>query len=127
MAFELGAITAGFDLPAAWRDAAERISTVMTMKIDPRDLVLPLGPCSEIGLERYAREYVAASGRSNLGIIYSIAAVGVCTATQGGWVLQCPLKGGGYLEVPAIQYAAGIAPSGWRKSTALDAARRVVQ
>jgi Protein of unknown function (DUF3987) len=117
----------GFHLSGEWRTAAEQIATNMTTSIDPRDLILPGGSSSEIGLERYAREYVAASGRSNLAVVYAIASVGVCTATQGGWVLQCPLKGGGYLEVPPIQYATAVAPSGWRKSTALDAARKPVQ
>ena len=94
--------------------------------IDPSDLELPLGYSSELGLERYAREYCAASGRSNLAVIYAIASVGVCIATQGGWVLRLPLKGGGYLDVPAIQFATAVAPSGWRKSTALDAARKAL-
>ena len=116
----------GFDLQGPWRTAAEQIVRNLTTSIDPRDLELPGGPLSAEGIERYAREYCAASGRSNLAVIYAIASVGVCVATQGAWVAQIPLAGGGYLSVPAIQYATPIAPSGWRKSTALDVARKVL-
>lgn len=114
----------GFDLDGPWRAAVDQITRILGGEIDPRDLILPGGECSTIGIERYAREYVAASGRASLSMIYAIASVGVCTATQGAWALQLPLKGGGVLDVPPAEYACGIAQSGYRKSTALDAARR---
>jgi hypothetical protein len=97
---------------------------MMTNGVDLSELTLPIGPSSELAVERYAREYCNVHPRSNLAIMYGIASVGVCVAAQGGWVLQAPIKGGGHLEVPVIQHFMGVAPSGWRKSTALDAARK---
>lgn len=114
----------GFDLKGPWADAAQRIALSMTEGIDPRDLELPVGTFSELGVERYAREYCAAAGNAHLGLVYAVAAVGVCTATQGAWTTMCPLHNGGWLEVPTIQYAMGVADSGVGKSTILDAARR---
>lgn len=116
--------TGGFDLHGPWLAAAQQIVLSMTEGVDPRDLELPLGEFSEEGVERYAREYCAAAGNASLGVVYAVASVGVCTATQGAWTTLCPLHGGGYLEVPTIQYAMAVADSGVGKSTILDAARR---
>jgi hypothetical protein len=76
-----------------------------------------------MGIERYSREICAANPQSDLGIMYGLTSVATCVAAQGGFVLLAPVVGGGYLEVPAIQHFIGIAPSGWRKSTALNVAR----
>jgi hypothetical protein len=114
----------GFDLVGPWADAAHRIAGCMTKGVDPRDLSLPEGEFSAEGVERYAREYCAAAGNASLGVVYAVASVGVCTATQGAWVTLCPLHGGGYLEIPTIQHAMAVADSGVGKSTILDAARR---
>lgn len=116
--------TGGFDLDGPWLDAANRIVLSMTRGVDPRDLILPIGEGSHEGLERYAREYCAAAGNASLAVVYAVASVGVCTATQGAWTTLCPLPGGGYLEIPTIQYAMAVADSGVGKSTILDAARR---
>lgn len=113
-----------FGLAGPWQDALQRITNMMTQGVDLSELVLPEGFGSKLAMERYAREYVKAHPRSDLAIMYGIAAVGVCVAAQGAWVLEAPIKGGGALEVPAIQHFMGVAPSGWRKSTALDAARK---
>lgn len=115
---------ANFDLRGPWADAARTIVLSMTRGVDPRDLELPLGPFSEVGAERYAREYVAAAGNASLGVVYAVAMVGVCTATQGAWVTLCPLHRAGWLEIPTIQYAMAVADSGVGKSTILDAALR---
>ena len=117
---------ARFDLIGPWADAAQRIAVTMIDGVDPRDLELPIGPFSELGVERYAREYCAAAGNAHLGVVYAVAAVGVCTATQGAWTTLCPLHSGGWLEVPTIQYAMAVADSGVGKSTILDAARKPV-
>lgn len=116
--------TGGFDLSGPWLDAAKLITSSMIDGVDPRDLTLPAGEFSDVGLERYAREYCAAAGNASLAVVYAVAAVGVCTATQGAWTTLCPLHGGGYLEIPTIQYAMAVADSGVGKSTILDAARR---
>lgn len=116
--------TEGFDLDGPWLEAADRIVLSMTEGVDPRDLILPVGESSHEGLERYAREYCAAGGNASLAVVYAVASVGVCTATQGAWTTLCPLAGGGYLEVPTIQYAMAVADSGVGKSTILDAAIR---
>lgn len=84
---------------------------------------LPTGPASALGIERYSREVCAANPQSDLGIMYGLTSVATCTAAQGGFVLKAPIAGGGYLEVPMIQHFTGIAPSGWRKSTAVNTAR----
>lgn len=116
--------TGGFGLTNEWADAAESMIRVMTDGVDPRDLHLPIGPQSDLVVEKYVREYCATSSRASMAIMWGIASVGVCTATQGAWVLPCPIAGGGVMEVPVIQHFIGVAPSGWRKSTALDAARK---
>lgn len=116
---------ANFDLRGPWAEAAQRIALTMTEGVDPRDLELETGErFSEVGVERYAREYCAAAGNASLAVVYAIASIGVCTATQGAWTTLCPLPGGGHLEVPTIQYAMAVADSGVGKSTILDAARR---
>lgn len=114
----------GFDLVGPWAEAAHRIAASMTEGVDPRDLTLEEGTFSGEGLERYAREYCAAAGNASLGVVYAVASVGVCTASQGAWTTLCPLHGGGHLEVPTIQHAMAVADSGVGKSTILDAARR---
>lgn len=119
--------TDAFGLSGAWSAAAESVIRLMTDGVDPRDLVLAEGYGSTLAVERYAREYCRVSPRASLAITYGIASVGVCVAGQGAWVLPCPIKGGGELEVPLIQHFIGVAPSGWRKSTALDSARRPLQ
>lgn len=97
---------------------------MMNDGVDPRDLELPTGYMSGWAIENYARQYCEVNTRSSLAVIYGIAGVAACVAGQGGFVLRCDEPGGTYLEIPAIQHFMGIAPSGWRKSTALDAARR---
>ena len=117
----------GFDLRGPWLDAAERVALNMIEGVDPRDLELPIGEFSSEGVERYAREYCTAAGNASLGVVYAVASVGVCTATQGAWTTLCPKHGGGWLEIPTIQYAMAIADSGVGKSTILDAVRRPLQ
>src|SRR6478752_4187512 len=114
--------TKGFGLTGPWAAAAARITEMMTNGVDLSELTLPEGLGSGYAVEKYAREYCKVHPRSNLAIMYGIISVGVCVAAQGAWVLRAPIKGGGYLEVPVIQHFMGVAPSGWRKSTALDAA-----
>lgn len=114
----------GFGLTGEWVKAMETMIHTMTDGVDPRDLQLPVSSQSELAVEKYVREYCATSSRASMAIMWGIATVGVCTATQGAWVLPCPIAGGGVMEVPCIHHFIGVAPSGWRKSTALDAARR---
>jgi hypothetical protein len=112
-----------YHLHGPWADAARAIIRMWTDGPDPRDLELPTGHGSGVGVERYAREYCLANPRFELGIIFGVASVGVCVAAQGGMVALCPLASGGWLEVPAIEGMLGVAPSGYRKSTALNVAR----
>jgi hypothetical protein len=109
-----------FDLPPAWRAATNTIKDLIDggeSLITARPL--PEGPGSKIGLERYAREYVKVHPTSDLAIIYNILGVSTCIAAQGAYVLQAPIADGGWLKIPAILMALGVAPSGWGKSTAL--------
>jgi hypothetical protein len=110
-----------FGLEGPWRTAADRIIRMMSTGMAGDNL--PMGPGSHIGIERYAREVVAANPQSDLGIMYGLCSVAVCVASQGGYVMMVPVAGGGFLDVPAIQHFIGIAPSGWRKSTALNVAK----
>jgi hypothetical protein len=110
-----------YDLPPAWRSAAE---TIMNL-IDGGEMLelaktLPEGPASKYGMENYAREYCKVRTNADLSIIYAILGVTTCVAAQGGYVVQVPLSEGGVLTIPAILFVMGIAPSGWGKSTALD-------
>jgi len=116
-------VTAGnpFNLDPKWRAAVTRIIKMMETGISSDDL--PMGPASTIGIERYARAVCDANPQSDLGIMYGLCSVATCVAAQGAFVLKAPIRGGGWLIAPAIQYFIGIAPSGWRKSTALDVAR----
>lgn len=109
-----------FDLPPEHKVAVERIMSLIVGGEEMTNTYLREGPGSDVGIEKFAREYVEANPASDLGILYSILSVTTCVAAQGGFVLQVPISGGGWLKVPAIQMALGVAPSGWRKSTALD-------
>lgn len=111
-----------FALPVRWQHAMTRIVNMMQTGV-VKTTDLPPGPASALGIERYSRELCAANPQSNLGIMYGLTSVATCVAAQGAYVLKAPVAGGGYLEVPAIQHFIGIAPSGWRKSTALNLAR----
>lgn len=114
---------ADFELTGPWQRAAKAITRMWTAGPDPRDLELPKGYWSKFGVECYARAYCDANPRSELGIIFGVTSVAVGVAAQGGMVVHAPKHGGGFLEVPAIECFIGVAPSGWRKSTALDVAR----
>lgn len=109
-----------FKLDGPWLTAFRDIRTMMeTGSVDPRWTELDKGPTSDQGVERYARQVVESNQRMDLGIIHGLASVATCVATQGGIVIDCPVSGGGWLKVPAIQHMIGVAPSGWRKSTAI--------
>lgn len=110
-----------FGLDPTWRAAVTQIIKMMETGITSGSL--PEGPASSIGIERYARAVVDSSPQSDLGIMYGLCSVATCVAAQGAYVLKVPKRGGGWLIAPAIQHFMGIAPSGWRKSTALDVAR----
>lgn len=110
-----------FNLPPNWRAVTDRICSMMMTGNAPTEL--NTGPASKLGIERYARAICDANPQSDLGIMYGLVSVGACIAAQGAWVVQVPISGGGYLTAPAIEYFIGIAPSGWRKSTALNVAR----
>jgi hypothetical protein len=117
-----------FDLDGEWADAARSIARMWTEGVDPRDLILPKGYGSTIGVERYARAYCEANPRADLALMYGIASVGVCVAAQGGIVLECPLgEGAGTLPVPVVEGFVGIAPSGGRKSTTLNTVREPLE
>lgn len=109
-----------FNLPAGYSIAAERIKDLIEGGPELLNRDLPEGPSSKIGFEYFAREYCRTHPQTDLGIIYAILATTTCVAAQGAFVVQCPIDGGGFMGVPAIQMALGVAPSGWRKSTALD-------
>lgn len=112
-----------FNLDPTWRAATNRIIKMMETGI-VSSAELPIGPASTMGIERYARAVCDANPQADLGIMYGLVSVATCVAAQGAYVLKVPIRGGGWLVVPAIQYFIGIAPSGWRKSTALDVARK---
>lgn len=107
-----------FSLRAEWADATARIIQMMDSGI-AADSYLPEGPSSRSGVEAYARALCADNPRADLGIMYGLASVATCVAAQGGIVAKVPIAGGGWLTVPAVQQFIGVAPSGWRKSTAL--------
>jgi hypothetical protein len=111
-----------FGLDPRWRKTVDRIIKMMVTGIAPDEL--EPGPASTVGIERYARAVCDANPQSDLGVMYGLISVATCVAAQGAYVLKVPIAGGGWLIVPAIQYFIGIAPSGWRKSTALNVARR---
>lgn len=110
-----------FGLEGPWRASADRIIRMMASGIAGDHLAT--GPGSYMGIEKYARAVVDANPQSDLGIMYGLCSVAACVASQGGYVLLVPVAGGGFLDVPAIQHFIGIAPSGWRKSTALNVAK----
>lgn len=107
-----------FALKAEWADATARIIQMMDSGI-AADSYLPEGPSSTHGVEAYARALCQDNPRADLGIMYGLASVAICIAAQGGIVAKAPIAGGGWLTVPAVQQFIGVAPSGWRKSTAL--------
>lgn len=109
-----------FDLPPAYRIAADRINDLIEGGPELLNQDLREGPSSAQGLEKFARAYCKAHSQADLGITYAILATSTCVAAQGAFVAQCPIEGGGFMGVPAVQMALGVAPSGWRKSTALD-------
>src|SRR6478735_1449530 len=111
-----------FGLDPTWRAAVSKIIKMLETGV-VSSAPLPVGPASSIGIERYARAVVDSSPQSDLGIMYGLCSVATCVAAQGAYVLKVPKRGGGWLIAPAIQHFMGIAPSGWRKSTALDVAR----
>lgn len=114
-----------FQLDGPWLEAFRNIRTMMeTGSVDPRWTELDKGPTSDQGVEKYARQVVESNGRMDLGIIHGLASVATCVATQGGIVIDCPIVGGGWLKVPAIQHMIGVAPSGWRKSTAIGTVQK---
>lgn len=107
-----------YALKGEWADATGRILSMMDTGI-AADSYLPEGPSSSVGIEQYARILCQDNPRADLGIMYGLAAVAVCVAAQGGIVAKAPIAGGGWLTIPAIQQFIGVAPSGWRKSSAL--------
>ena len=107
-----------YALRGEWADATARILAMMDSGI-AADSYLPEGPSSSTGVERYARALCVKNPRADLGIMYGLASVAVCIAAQGGIIIQCPKVEGGWLTVPAVQQFIGVAPSGWRKSSAL--------
>lgn len=107
-----------YALKGEWADATARVLAMMDTGI-AADSYLPEGPSSSIGVERYARILCQYNPRADLGIMYGLAGVAICVAAQGGIVVKAPIAGGGWLTVPAIQQFIGVAPSGWRKSSAL--------
>lgn len=111
-----------FNLDAEWRRTVARIIKIMETGV-VSSAPLPVGPASTMGIERYARAICDANPQADLGIMYGLASVATCVAGQGAYILKVPIRGGGWLVAPLIQYLIGIAPSGWRKSTALDIAR----
>lgn len=114
-----------FKLEGPWLEAFRNIRTMMeTGTTDPRWTELEKGITSDRGVEKYARQVVASNPRMHLGIIHGLASVATCVATQGGIVIDCPISGGGWLKVPAIQHVIGVAPSGWRKSTAISTVQK---
>lgn len=112
-----------FALDPTWRAATDRIIKMMETGI-VSSAPLPTGPASTMGIERYARAVCDTNPQADLGVMYGLISVATCIAAQGAYTLKVPIRGGGWLDVPCIQYFIGIAPSGWRKSTALDVARR---
>jgi histone H3/H4 len=109
-----------YELRGEWAAATEQVMRMMLTGIAP-DPDLPEGPSSSTGVENYARTLCQENPRADLGIMYGLASVAVCVAVQGGIIAQTPIAGGGWLTVPAVQQFIGVAPSGWRKSTALGA------
>lgn len=111
-----------YHLDPIWRAVGNKIIKMMESGV-VSSAPLPVGPASTMGIERYARAVCDANPQADLGIMYALCSVATCVAAQGAYILKAPIRGGGWLVVPCIQYAIGIAPSGWRKSTALDVAR----
>lgn len=110
-----------FKLEGPWLEAFRNIRTMMeTGEVDPRWAELEKGPTSEVGVEKFSRQVIESNPRMDLGIIHGLASVATCVAAQGGIVIDCPIANGGWLKVPAIQHMIGVAPSGWRKSTAIS-------
>lgn len=107
-----------YALKGEWADATARVMAMMDTGI-AADSYLPEGPSSSIGIERYARILCENNPRADLGIMYGLAGVAICVAAQGGIVAKAPIVGGGWLTVPAVMQFLGVAPSGWRKSSAL--------
>lgn len=112
-----------YSLEGPWRDAFNRIVAMMETGIAGGHDHLPEGPSSAHGVEHYARAICEANPRANLGIAYGLASVAICVAAQGGIIAEAPIAGGGWLRIPAIQHMLGVAPSGWRKSSALKVAQ----
>lgn len=117
-----------YSLKDAWLETLTALIDMMKDgEVDPRMETLPEGISSGSGVEYYARTVCEANPRSDLGVIYALASVATCIATQGGFVVQCPIAGGGWLEIPGIQHFIGVAPSGWRKSSALAVAQKPLE
>lgn len=112
-----------YSLEGPWRDAFNRIVAMMETGIAGGHDHLPEGPSSAHGVEHYARAICEANPRANMGIAYGLASVAICVAAQGGIMAEAPIAGGGWLRIPAIQHMIGVAPSGWRKSSALKVAQ----
>jgi hypothetical protein len=119
---------AAFNLEGDWhKAAAEIIAMVKQGSTSSTGRILREGPASDLPLERMARAYCVNNPRVELPLVYGVLGVAVCTAAQGAITLYCPLKGGGWLKVPAIQHFIGVTPSGGRKSTTLEIGRKPLQ